>query len=222
MYLKNITLLVIISLICSFSIRIFGTIFPQIFQNIFVVKLTILTNVFFIISNILFWIVFYYEYAITKKSILKTACLIAIIGSFAVSILYLKKIPFAFDMKVQLPLILMNPYFDALLPFVGSVFHLIFFIIFGMSIAYEEKRVLGRSILSIIVGTCIFIFLHSIVLFNFIASNRFEWLEHMPRAIALGTVPLIFVAALLILIFYFRFYRFLSPTHRAAGGDLRL
>ena len=222
MYLKNITLLLIISLIGSFSIRIFGTIFPQIFQNIVVVKLVILANIFFTISNILFWIVFYYEYAITKKSTLKTACLLAIIGSFAVSILYLKKIPFAFDMKVQLPLILMNPYVDALLPFVGSVFHLIFFIILKGSITYEEKRVLGRSILSIIVGTCIFICLHSVVLFNFIASNRFEWLNHMPRAIALGTVPLIFVAASLILIFYYRFYRFLSPTYRVAGGDLRL
>ena len=215
MHLKNITLLLIIGILCSFSIRIFSTIFPQIFQNLFIVKLTILTNAFFIISHILFWIVFYYEYAITKKSILKAAWLLAIIGSFAVSILYLKKVPFVFDMKVRLPLILMNPYIDALLPFIGSVFHLIFFITFRRSIEYEEKRVLDKSILSIIVGISIFIFLHSIVFFNLIASDRFEWLEHMPRGIALGTVPLIFIAALFILIFYYRFYCFVSPQYHA-------
>lgn len=51
--------------------------------------------------------------------------------------------------------------------------------------------------------------LHLIDLINFLQSQRFNWLEHMPRKIALGTSPFVALAAILILHFYIRFYQFL-------------
>ena len=206
--------IVIVGIICSFSIRTFGTVFPQIFKNIYILKLAILINILFILSHFLFWLIFYKEYASTKKNIVRMTCFLAIIGSFAVSFLYLKKLPFVFNMNVNLPLFLMNPYTDALLPLISSIFHLIFFVAFRNSMELEEKRMLSKPILSIIVGTSFFLFFHLVVLANFITTNKFRWLEHMPRAVAVGTVPLIIIAVFLTLIFYYRFYHFLDSDYK--------
>ena len=50
------------------------------------------------------------EYASTKNPALKKVCILAIIGSLAVSLLYIKKLPFVFEMNVIFPLFLMNPH----------------------------------------------------------------------------------------------------------------
>ena len=76
----------------------------------------------------------------------------------------------------------------------------------------DEKPSLNMPILSIIVGNSIFICLHMIVLFNFFAVQRFEWLEHMSRAVAVNTVPLIVLAVCFMLYFYYQFYCFLDSN----------
>ena len=130
MYLRKITFILIITIIASFSIRMLGTIFPQIFQNILIVKATILINALFILSPLFFWLVFYWEYIAIKKISLNKICRLAIFGSFAVSIIYMKKLPFVFGLDIQFPLFLMNSYFDVLVPLISSAFHLIFFCYF--------------------------------------------------------------------------------------------
>lgn len=204
------TLVVIIGIITSFSIRTSGTIFPRIFSNIYMVKGTVLINAFFILAHLLFWLLFYKEYVSTKGTILKRTCILAIIGSFAVSFLYIKNLPFAFDVQVNFPSFLMNPYIEVFVPLIGSVFHLIFFVVFSKSLDLEEKAILSKPILSITIGISIFLLFHLMVLFNFISRNRLEWLDHMPRAVAVGTVPFLIMAVILILTFYYRFYYFLD------------
>ncbi len=138
--------------------------------------------------------------------------MVAIIGSFAVSIIYMKKLPFVFGMSVQFPFF-MNPYFDAVVPLISSIFHLGFFIAFKKSFVHNEKIELGIPVSAMIIGISIFISLHFIVLFNFIATKRFEWLEHMARGFAIGTVPLIIIAACSMSFFYYRFYKFLDSGY---------
>lgn len=210
MYLKKITVVVIVGIIASFSMRAFGTIFPQVFKSLYMVKATILVNTIFIIVHLLFWLIFYKEYASFKNALFKKTCILAIIGSAAVSLLYIKKLPFVFDSAVSIPAFLLNPYTDAFVPLMSSFLHLVFFIVFKKSIEAEEKEMLDKPILSIIVGISFFLCFHMIVLFNFIATNQFKWLEHMPRAIAVGTLPVLVIAVVLILIFYYRFYYFLD------------
>jgi hypothetical protein len=214
MYLKKITLIVIIAIISSFSIRTFGTIFPQIFKNVFIVKATILVNTFFILSHLLFWIIFYTEYASTKNAFFKKICLLPIIGSLSVSFLYIKKLPFVFEANVNFPQFLMNPYVDAFVPFISSIFSLIFFVVFRKSTDSGEKEFLQKPILSMIFGILIFLCLHLIVIFNFFTTKRLEWLEHMPRIVAVGTVPLMIIAVILILIFYCKFYYYLDSVYK--------
>lgn len=212
------TLLVIIGIISSFFIRTFGTVFPRIFENVLIIKATILIHVLFILSHLLFWLVFYWEYISAKKPSLKKLCIFAITGSLAVSVIYIKRLPFVFGANIHFPLFLMNPYFDAFVPLISSGFHLSFFTAFKKSLDLDERPRLNKPILSIILGTAIYIFLHSIVLFNLLATNRFKWLEHMPRVVAVSTVPLIIVAVSSILFFYYRFYYFLHSSYKIETG----
>ena len=97
------TLILIVGIIASFSIRTFGTVFPQIFKDILIVKATVLINTFFALSHFLFWFFFYREYISVKKATLRKVCMLAIIGSLAVSFLYIKKLPSVFDLNVLFP-----------------------------------------------------------------------------------------------------------------------
>ncbi len=210
MFLRKVILILIITIVVSFSIRTFGTLFPQIFSNIFIVRATILINSIFILSHLIFWLLFYREYIFEKKSSLKTICIFAIFGSFAVSAIYLKKLPFVFGLNTHIQLFLPNPYFDAMVPLISSAIHLVFFVSFKKSLTIDEVPSLSRPILSIIIGNSIFICLNLIVLLNFISRKKFEWLEHMPKVIAVGTVPLIILAVSFMLFFYYQFYCYLN------------
>lgn len=210
MYLKKVTLILIVSMIASFSVRIFGTLFPSIFYNIVIVKAVILIHVFFILSHLLFWLVFYQEYISAEKPDLKKPCLIAIAGSVGITILYLKKFPLVFDLNPQFPPILASPYFDAIMPLISAVFHLIFFVLFKNALASDEQPTLIKPVISIISGICLYIGLHLAVLVNFMSTGKFAWAEHMPQTVSIGAVPLIAVLAGLMLFFYYRLYYFLK------------
>ena len=224
MYLRKITLILMISMVASFSIRTLGTIAPHLFTNSPIIKATGLMNAFFMLSHLLFWLVFYKHYISTEKATLKKTCLLAIIGSFSVGAIYMKNLAPVFGINIHLPLFLMNPYVDALVPLLSSAFHLIFFAAYRKSLAPDEKAELNKPVLSIIIGITIFIGLHLIVLLNFLATGRFQWLEHMPRVVAVGTVPLMIGAALTILFFYYRFYWFLDSGSRRKNNhwDVKL
>ena len=143
-------------------------------------------------------------------------CLLPIIGSAAVAFLYIKKLPSVFEVSVNFPLFLMNPYIDAFVPLISSIFHLILFVVFKNSIEPKEKEALDKPISSMILGLLILVCFHLIVIFNFFITKIFDWLEHIPRGVAVGIFPLSIIAVFLILIFYSRFYYFLDSVMK--GG----
>ena len=208
MNLRKITYILIVSLIASFLLRTTGTLFPHIFQYSSVVKVTIVINIIFILAHAFFYVYFLKEYAANRQQILKTGSILAIIGSFSVALIYIKNFCLVFGLDV-LPLIFMDAYFDVIIPLVSSLFHLLFFSIFKKVQSQDEYRILSRPVSSAIIGVVIFIVLHLIVLVNFLKLHKFNWLEHMPRNIAIGTIPLFVFAAIFILYFYIKFYQFL-------------
>lgn len=210
MSLKKATLIVAIGILLSFSIRIFGIFFTEVFKNIVVVKATIIVNTFFMLFQSLFWFLFFFEYTSTKNQNFKIACVGVMAANVSITLIYLKNLMLVFVIDYRLPSFLYSPWYDAAVPFTSSIIHLYFFIIFKKSISGEERRNLNGALISIIAGTTIFLILHSIVLFNFLLSSELRWIEHMPRFIAVGTVPLLFTAVLLILNFYRRFFQYLK------------
>lgn len=209
------TLAVIITLISSFSFRIFGTLFPGSFTSITVVKATILVNTLFVFSYFLFWLIFCREYISARKHALKGICILVIAGIFAVSLVHMKELPFVFGADFHFPLFFADPYYDAFVPLLSSAFHLIFFVAFAMSLEHEEEYHLRAAVHAMIIGNSIYFCLHLFVLLHFLATEKFAWLEHMHRAFALATVPLIIAAFFLMAFFYYRFYRFLGSNHYA-------
>ncbi len=216
--LKKITYILMVSFVASFCIRITGTLFPSIFQNVWIVKLTVLTNTFFILVHLFFFICFLKSYALNRGDSLITGSFLAIIGSCLVAFIYLKNFCFVFDLDV-IPLSLRNYYFDAIIPLAASLLHLLFFSLFKKVQSQQEYTALNRPLSSAIIGVAIFIVLHSIVLINFLMFERFNWLEHMPRHVAVGTIPLIAIAAISILYFYLKFYQYLKTTSTVTASD---
>jgi len=215
---KKITYILMVSFVASFCIRITGTLFPFIFQNVWIVKLTIVTHTFFILVQLFFFICFLRSYALNREESLKTGSFLAIIGSCLVAFIYIKNFCLVFDLDV-IPLSLRNYYFDAIIPPVASLSHLLFFSIFKIVQSQQEYNALNRALSSAIIGVGMFIALHSIVLINFLMFGRFNWLEHMPRHVAVGTVPLIAIAAIFILYFYLTFYQHLKTTSAVTASD---
>ena len=90
MDLRKITFLLIVSFIAFFFMRTIGTLFPIIFQNVYVVKVTIVVNTFFILVHFLFYAYFLREYAANRQQTLRTGSVLAIIGSLITSYLSLR------------------------------------------------------------------------------------------------------------------------------------
>jgi hypothetical protein len=57
------------------------------------VKTTILFNAVFILIHVIFWLFFYREYVLKTKIALKEISMAAVVGSFAVSVIYIWYIP---------------------------------------------------------------------------------------------------------------------------------
>jgi len=208
MDLKKITFLLIVSFIASFFMRTIGTIFPIIFQNVYVVKAAIAVHTFFIGVQLLFYGYFLREYAAHRQQILRAGSVLAIMGSCFVAFIYIKTFCLVFEIDI-IPLSLINHHFDAILPLTSSLLFMLFFGIFKKVQSQEEHRMLDRPTTSAIIGIGIFIVLHVIVLVHFMVFHKFDWLEYMSRNVALGTTPFLVVAALFILYFYIKFYTFL-------------
>jgi hypothetical protein len=208
MDLRKITGLLIVSFIASFLIRTTGTFFPVIFTNPYVVKVSIVVNSLFMLLHLLFYAFFLRQYVANGRQIMRTASVLAIIGSCFVAFIYIKNFCLVFELDI-IPLSLMNHHFDAILPLASSLLYLLFFAMFKTAQSQKEFGRLDRPISLAIIGSAIFSILHLVVLINFLKSHKFTWLEHMPRNIVMSTVPLIALATILILYFYIRFYQFL-------------
>ena len=90
-------------------------------------------------------------------------------------------------------------------------------LVFRKSIERHERVILGKPILSMIIGNTIFLCFHLIVVINFLSSDTFKWLESTPGLSAAGALPFLTGAVLLILIFYFRFYFYLNSYAPSDG-----
>lgn len=74
----------------------------------------------------------------------------------------------------------------------------------------EEAGPLDGPVSFALTGIGMFFILHLIVLIHFLKFVKFSWLEDMHRAVALGTLPFVMLAAAFLFHFYLKFYQFLS------------
>ena len=209
--LKKITLLLLYSLAASFTIRILGTAFPATFKIPYLPQAAILIYTFFIVIQLLFWIIFLVQYASNRPLALKLGAVLAIIGTALAAAIHLKNLGLVFKIDTTL-LYLLNSRMDALFPLASSLCHLIMFVIFKKMQTLEEVAWLNRPIFSALIGLTIFIAIQLLVLTNSFYMHSYSGLEHLPRALALATMPFMALAAVLIFYFYLSFYTFLGSN----------
>ena len=209
MNLIKITYLLIVGFAASFSIRVIGTLFPAIFHDSYVVRITIFIHALSILLQLLFFLFFLISFAKNRVPPLKVVSFLACLGSFAVSLIYIKNFGIAFDVEM-LQMFIINKHLHASIPVVNSLFQLLFFIVFKGILTDNEQINLARPTLSAIIGTGTFLFLHLTVFLKLFQPPIFTWLEQLPRLAAFYTFPLLGLASILILYFYIGFYQYIS------------
>lgn len=208
MDLVKITGLLVVCLISSFVIRTVGTLYPEIFQNMLLLKTITVIYLVFVITQALFYLFFYNQYARDRAPLLRWASIGAFCGTGLVAMLHIKMLLQAYHLH-PIPEYLNNHYFELLIPFAGNIGNVIFLIIFKKVQSEHERQELNRPIISAIAGDMIFFLLRVILLACFLAIHEFHWLEYVPRQITVGTTPATVLAAALVLYFYFKFYGFI-------------
>lgn len=211
MSLKWATLLAITGFVCSFLIRTVGTLLPHIFKNIHIAQMAIGIHLFASFALVIFFLSFYEHYTQKKQQILRRACFLAIIGSLAALFLHIKILFLVFGQHI-FPLFLMHHHIDAILPLVSSITVILFFMIFQKEMRHGERKRLGKATRSAVIGFSVFAILQTTVLINYLSSSEFRWLEHFPRKVAIGTIPVMAFAILAVLYFFLSFYRFVEVS----------
>ena len=211
MSLRRATMLTVIGIVCSFLIRTVGTLFPGIFMNS---RIVIASGGIHLLAGVALTLFFFFLHGNCprpEQRALRGACILAGVGSLASVFLHLKHLTLVVDVHA-VPLFLMYPQVDAVLPLVSAATLVFFFVLFLKEMGQEVRGRLGRATGSAIVGSSIFVVLHTIVLIHFLSSGEFQWLAHLSRKVAIGTLPILAIAVTALLHFFVSFYRVGHPS----------
>lgn len=208
MNFQKITGILIVSFFASFFIRILGTLFPVILQNPYIGRTAIISHSFLAFMQLLFF-GYFISYAKYRQASLKAAGLLAIIGSSAIFLIYIKNVDLVFDINI-LPQFSQNRYVNASIPLMSSLLLLLFFITYKLVLTNDEHIQLNRPVLSAIIGVSIFLVLHLTVVINLIGYQVFDRSRQIPLIVSVFSLLFIVLAASLILKFYVNFYHFLT------------
>jgi len=198
--LKKTTLLTIFSISYMFILRTLGTLYPQLFtRNILLNQCTGFFALLASLFPVLFFSFFLKEYVSPEHSVLRTATILALTGSIARLVIYLKNISFQSAAKlysVELAILWLN-----------SVFITIFFIAFYR----EHKRglpALRRASFLAILGSLCILLLYSFTLINYHlylqGSTSFEAFMYKLILVSFPVVVFNFVTLLYFFVVYYR------------------
>ena len=201
--LKKTTLLTILSISYMFILRTLGTLYPQLFtRNILLNQCTGFFALLASLFLVLFFSFFLKEYVSPEHSVLRTATILALTGSIARLVIYLKNISFQSRAKlysVELAILWLN-----------SVFITIFFIAFYREHKRELPALRRASFLAILGSLCILL-LHSFTLINYhLYLQRSTWFEAFMYKLILVSFPPVVFNFVTLLYFFVVYYRHLK------------
>lgn len=205
--LKRSTLLVIIGISYIFILKLVGTIFPGIFiGKLILVKLTNILSFLAVLVTVLFFYDFYCEYVKKEQGRLRNATILAIIGSVAVLFVHLKSLLFIFKLVIS-PYLFRSLHAEAVIPWVDSIFILIFFIVLYKCILRKEQVRLEKAALFAIIGSCLSIFIRTVVLFYYLSYGNVMWFSDLPRNLTIIFIPVYTLGFIATIYFFLTFYK---------------
>lgn len=227
MYLKKATLLAIIGISYTFILRTIGIFFPNIFRDPLIIQISVIISLLASLSIVLFFIAFYKYYIQEKQIRLKKVCILAIIGSFGMVLLQVKNILLVFN-KLSTHLYNFSPYLvklvnshsiDPIMPWISSIFTLIFFIIFYKETLKDKKirdqdnnissirdNGLNKAILFAIIGSSIGTLLRTFVLINYLYLRESRWFSDLSKETQVILIPIFAFSFITVLYFFLSFY----------------
>ena len=227
MYLKKATLLAIIGISYTFILRTIGIFFPNIFRDPLIIQISVIISLLASLSIVFFFIAFYKYYIQEKQIRLKKVCILAIIGSFGMVLLQVKNILLVFN-KLSTHLYNFSPYLvklvnshsiDPIMPWISSIFTLIFFIIFYKETLKDKKirdqdnnissirdNGLNKAILFAIIGSSIGTLLRTFVLINYLYLRESRWFSDLSKETQVILIPIFAFSFITVLYFFLSFY----------------
>ncbi|MEA2103253.1 MAG: hypothetical protein U9P79_01235 [Candidatus Cloacimonadota bacterium] len=201
MNLKKATLFAIVGILYIFISRTIATFFFPNLTNLAVTQINTLLSLLASFAVLIFYIYFYKDYVQEKQIALKVASLIAIIGSCATSLLFLKGVLKIFNLYIPQWQML-----NVLTPFVSTIFSLYFFIIFYKACLPNVSK-LKIALLLAIIGFSISTLIRTFILINFFHSGIFRWLWNYSLEFLFVFIPIIAFIFLANLYFFIIFYK---------------
>jgi hypothetical protein len=199
------------SLICTYLLRLLGTVVPQAFR---IEQMAAgAAGLHFVCGTALlvFFVLFLTEYIQQFREGLRDATYWAIAGAFVSPLLSLRALVLIVDPYI-LPGALRSPTIKAVLPVIGSVLVLVFFVRFREHLLPSERPALQRAVSHAALGFTVLFLLQTIVLLNYLATGTLRWLSGFSRLGSLGLLLLITLAVLAILSFFISFHRHLATV----------
>lgn len=128
--------------------------FSDIFKILIVAQATQIMSFLSSLTVVFFFISFYKDYVERERIKLRNVSILAIIGTSAMSLLHIKGLFIVFNVY-NLSYLVKPRYIEAIIPWLSSIFILIFFIIFHKEIIQKGGKKLKRATFSAIIGSSI-------------------------------------------------------------------
>lgn len=189
-----------------FLLRTAGTFWQQMFrENLLLVQITHALAFLAILTLVFFFASFLKDYLRKGETKFKSATVFVLIGYILMTVLYLKRLLFVFNVRSILSSI---PYFiEPLVPWIGSLSLLVFFIAFYKNSLTESRKSVRKAVIFSIVGTAIALVIRSFTLLRYFYFRDIRWLANLPEKFRIIVIPLAFFSFITIFYFFFHFYK---------------
>ena len=213
-YLKWMTLAVIAGLCVIFVIRLSSTLLPFVLRSPASFILLALLELLAGLVLVLFFVLFMVAFPGRHRPLLSAAAALAVAGAVAM-LAWPVKFLVTLGLGILAPNLAVSAVTDGLIPLLGSLGLLVFFVVFHLQRNEEEGRALGFSALLAGAGYGMRALVQLAVLARFLLALGGR-LPGLPRSFALVLLPLHALTFALVLYFFVQFYLFLSSSGKCA------
>lgn len=211
MTLRTATRLAMGGLICTFLIRLVGTFVPSVFK---IEQVAVGATGLHLVSGVavmLFFVLFLMEYLEQSREALRRSTQWAIAGAAVSPLLAFRTLLLIVD-PYSLPKTLRSPTVEAVLPAMGSILILVFFVKLQESLLPSERPALQKPSAAACIGFTVLFVLQTIVLLNYLATGSLRWFSSYSGVVTIGLLSVITGVFLAILSFLISFHRHLASA----------
>jgi len=218
--LKYATLAAIIGISYIFVLKTAGTFSPEIFTNISIAQVTKILSFLAGLTVLFFFISFYKYYIKEEQTELRKVTVLSVIGASAVLLLHIKGLILVFGMYISPYLVsylVESLLIEPVIPWVSSIFTLLFFITFHRETLSEETMKLRKAVFFAVIGSSIAVLMQTFVLFNYFLARESRWFSDQPIITAIILVPVVAFSFMALLYFLVSFYRSQDDRHEGCS-----